>query len=96
MEVKLLENEQKDASILMVQADDPDHYHNGKITYKLFPGPYSELFSITIDGELRQRGGLDYERVHEFELTVEAMDLGEPPKSSNCSIHVEGSIKLDF
>ncbi|XP_031559365.1 cadherin EGF LAG seven-pass G-type receptor 2-like [Actinia tenebrosa] len=65
--------------ITTIVATDCDQGTNGEVVYEIVSGNDMNLFSINkINGQLRVKAKLDYERVSVFYLWVSAQDKGRP------------------
>ncbi|XP_051487526.1 protocadherin-12 [Apus apus] len=88
-EVAIAENTEAPASLLTLQATDPDLGFNGKITYSILDS--STLGLVSIDpatGEVFALQAFDYEQMRSLEFLVTAEDGGHPRLASNVSIRV--------
>ncbi|XP_030744626.2 protocadherin gamma-A7 [Echinops telfairi] len=92
--VFISENNPRGASVFSVTAQDPDSDKNAQVTYSLAEdtlqgAPVSSYVSINSDtGVLYALQSFDYEHLQNLELRVTARDSGDPPLSSNVSIHL--------
>uniref|UniRef100_A0A3B5L1R0 Si:ch73-379j16.2 n=1 Tax=Xiphophorus couchianus TaxID=32473 RepID=A0A3B5L1R0_9TELE len=91
--VTIPENTKVDMSVITVNAADLDEGANGEIEYvfggELDPKIY-ETFSLDkVTGEIRVKGGIDFEEVDVFKLDVQASDRGYPPMSSDCRVIIK-------
>ncbi|XP_068021790.1 protocadherin alpha-6-like isoform X6 [Melanerpes formicivorus] len=79
--------------VVGVNATDPDFGSNREVVYEIdnfVPASGSDLFNIDgKSGEIRLRGGLDFETVSFYELQIKAKDKGTPPLSGHCKVLVE-------
>uniref|UniRef100_A0A3P8PES3 Cadherin domain-containing protein n=1 Tax=Astatotilapia calliptera TaxID=8154 RepID=A0A3P8PES3_ASTCA len=88
--VTIPENVDRDTSVTTVNATDLDEGVNGKIEY-FFGGELNtklyNTFSLDKDtGEIRVKGGIDFENMEVYKLDVHATDKGQPPMSTNCRV----------
>ncbi|XP_039872394.1 protocadherin alpha-8-like isoform X21 [Simochromis diagramma] len=88
--VTIPENVDRDTSVTTVNATDLDEGVNGKIEY-FFGGELNtklyDTFSLDKDtGEIRVKGGIDFENMEVYKLDVHATDKGQPPMSTNCRV----------
>ena len=67
------------------QATDADVGRDGDIFYTLVGGN-SSLFSVSMDGEVQLRGGLDFEGVQSYNITVQVCDFGLPQMCCNFTL----------
>ncbi|XP_063794565.1 protocadherin-8-like [Pseudophryne corroboree] len=94
-EVSVLENNAPGAYITTVLARDPDFQQNGKITYRLLEGKtlgQSWSTFVAIDGDsgvLRAVRSLDYEKLRELDLEIEASDCGVPKFSARTQLKIK-------
>ncbi|XP_075397832.1 protocadherin gamma-A7 isoform X8 [Tenrec ecaudatus] len=92
--VFISENNPRGASVFSVTAHDPDSDKNAQVTYSLAEdtlqgAPVTSYVSINSDtGILYALQSFDYEQLQNLELRVTARDSGDPPLSSNVSIHL--------
>uniref|UniRef100_A0A8D0HGC8 Cadherin domain-containing protein n=1 Tax=Sphenodon punctatus TaxID=8508 RepID=A0A8D0HGC8_SPHPU len=93
----IAENNPRGASILSLQASDPDWGENARVTYSLLlpllPGgegsesPVSSSISIHSEsGAVYALRSFDYEQLRELRFQVQAQDGGSPPLSTNVSV----------
>ncbi|XP_044081746.1 protocadherin gamma-A4 isoform X7 [Neovison vison] len=88
------ENNPRGASILSMSAQDPDSIENARVTYSLAEDTLhglslSSYVSINSDtGVLYALCSFDFEQVKDLQLLVRASDSGNPPLSSNVSLHI--------
>ncbi|XP_075041977.1 protocadherin-8-like [Mixophyes fleayi] len=94
-DVSILENNAPGAYITTVTAIDPDFEHNGKISYRLMEGKYmgqslSTFVAIDADsGVVRAVRSLDYEKLKELDLEIEASDYGVPKLSTRTQLKIK-------
>ncbi|CAI5652128.1 unnamed protein product [Oreochromis niloticus] len=91
--VTIPENVDRDTSVTTVKATDLDEGVNGKIEY-FFGGELNtklyDTFSLDKDtGEIRVKGGIDFEKMEVYKLDVHATDKGQPPMSTNCRVIIK-------
>ncbi len=89
--VSLFENSPNGAVVIKVSATDNDQGVNGEIAYSFSrsSGKALDLFHIdTKTGEITVKGDLDYERVKQFELNIDATDKGGLTDSSKVVIDI--------
>ncbi|XP_039478311.1 protocadherin alpha-8-like [Oreochromis aureus] len=91
--VTIPENVDRDTSVTTVKATDLDEGVNGKIEY-FFGGELNtklyDTFSLDKDtGEIRVKGGIDFENMEVYKLDVHATDKGQPPMSTNCRVIIK-------
>uniref|UniRef100_A0A914I3I7 Cadherin domain-containing protein n=1 Tax=Globodera rostochiensis TaxID=31243 RepID=A0A914I3I7_GLORO len=70
-----------------VEVSDPDQGTNGKVTLSVMP-PLDRFFSINANGEVRVNGALSSAHLGEHQLTLRAVDHGEPPLESRTVVIV--------
>ncbi|XP_053313620.1 protocadherin-8-like [Spea bombifrons] len=94
-EVSILENNAPGAYITTVVARDPDTGNNGKVSYslveeKVFGQSLSTFVAIDADsGVLRAVRSLDYEKLKQIDVQVEATDNGTPQLSSRTQLQIK-------
>ncbi|XP_005719976.2 protocadherin alpha-6-like, partial [Pundamilia nyererei] len=91
--VKIPENVERHRSVIVIKANDLDEGVNGEIEYffgsELDPKVY-DTFSLDKDtGEIRVKGGIDFENMEVFKLDVHATDKGQPPMSTDCRVIIK-------
>ncbi|XP_012815607.1 protocadherin alpha-6 [Xenopus tropicalis] len=91
-EVSLLENAPKGTMIVQLMATDLDQEENGEVIYE-FSSQVSPLERSTFNidrktGEITLIGDVDFEINNQYEIRVEATDLGPYPLSGHCKILV--------
>uniref|UniRef100_A0AAR2JWC8 Cadherin domain-containing protein n=1 Tax=Pygocentrus nattereri TaxID=42514 RepID=A0AAR2JWC8_PYGNA len=78
--VSFPENAQKGTTVVIVSANDNDKGANGEVTYSFPQNTGIEAIDIFIinseSGEIKLNGVLDYEKSKQYELNVEARDIG--------------------
>ncbi|XP_064181990.1 protocadherin gamma-A11-like isoform X19 [Anguilla rostrata] len=87
----LIENSFKGSVVMVVSAVDSDKGSNGEVAYSFshITDTASDLFDIDpITGEITVRGPIDYEKMKQLELTVEATDPGGLTDTSKVLIDV--------
>ncbi|OCT88382.1 hypothetical protein XELAEV_18017013mg [Xenopus laevis] len=88
----VLENAPKGTLVGKLNATDLDLGKNGEISYefsKLVPVQVLSTFILDkFTGEIRVNGELDYEKVNEYEIHVDAFDNGEPSLTGHCQLLV--------
>ncbi|XP_036431583.1 protocadherin beta-15-like [Colossoma macropomum] len=90
--VSLSENARKGSTVVIVSATDKDKGPYGEVTYS-FPqstGVESiDIFTINSDtGEIKLNGLLDYEKSKQYELNVEARDIGGLTDTSKVLVEI--------
>ncbi|XP_012689519.2 protocadherin alpha-2-like [Clupea harengus] len=90
---KLLENASFGTTVITVNATDDDEGLNGQIIYSLAGHgnvKQKQPFAIHPDsGVITVTGLIDYEETPAYELRVQAMDKGNPPRVGHCKILIE-------
>lgn len=88
----VLENEPVGTFVMTVKAEDPDAYSNSKIHYQISKYTNTEaasFFTINSEtGELFTSRPFDYENAVHYQIMVIALDGGNPPLSSSCTVNV--------
>ncbi|KAL3066367.1 hypothetical protein OYC64_016342 [Pagothenia borchgrevinki] len=89
-QAEVLETETAGSILLSVSASDPDEEANGRVTYSVFqqsPSSDTPVFALdSSSGTLRLLQPLDYSRVKEYRLVVQASDGGTPSLVGNGSV----------
>lgn len=92
---EVLEEESPPLLVTKVSASDLDSGENGSITYRLV-NDFEASFEIDANsGEIYTAVKLDREEVAQYELIVEAVDLGIPPKNGRASVLISIADKND-
>ncbi|CAH2223976.1 paraxial protocadherin, partial [Pelobates cultripes] len=95
LEVSTIENNAAGAYITTVVARDADTGDNGRVSYRLMEGkvlgqPLSTFVAIDAEsGVLRAVRSLDYEKLKQLDVEVEATDKGTPPHSTRVQLHIK-------
>uniref|UniRef100_A0ABM5G9Z9 Protocadherin beta-16-like isoform X4 n=1 Tax=Pogona vitticeps TaxID=103695 RepID=A0ABM5G9Z9_9SAUR len=93
-EMQLWENNIPGLLIGSVHAVDLDTEQNAKVIYSLLPGkikdgPASSYISINSEsGSLYAIRSMDYEDIKDFHVTIQAVDKGSPPLSSDVTVRI--------
>ncbi|XP_038652213.1 protocadherin-10-like isoform X3 [Scyliorhinus canicula] len=91
--VRVAENAPRGTLLIQLNASDLDEGTNGRIAYSLGShahGTVRELFSVDPHtGQVRVKGGLDYEGGPVHEVYVQAKDLGPNAVAAHCNVIVE-------
>ncbi|XP_040262201.1 protocadherin-8-like [Bufo bufo] len=94
-EVSFPENNAPGVYITTVSAGDPDAGHNGKVSYRLLDAKImgqslSTFVVVDVDsGVLRAVRSLDYEKLKELNLDIEAYDHGVPKHSTRTQMKIK-------
>ncbi|KAH0618104.1 hypothetical protein JD844_017088 [Phrynosoma platyrhinos] len=92
-ELSVLENVTKGTSILTVTAYDLDEGTNKEILYSfsnMVPSHLRDIFSIDSNtGEIKMKGEIDFEDINQFELQIEAADLGSHSLVGHCKVLIQ-------
>ncbi|XP_055782685.1 protocadherin alpha-8-like isoform X34 [Salvelinus fontinalis] len=90
--VTVKENVPKGTFLLRVNASDSDEGVNGEVEYSLrskFRGTAAEPFELdSKTGELKVKGGLDFEEKQVYEMKILASDKGAVSLSTHCNVLV--------
>ncbi|XP_014054908.2 protocadherin gamma-A5 [Salmo salar] len=90
--VTVKENVPKGTFLLRVNASDSDEGMNGEVEYSLrskFRGMAAEPFELdSKTGELKVKGGLDFEEKQVYEMKILASDKGAVSLSTHCNVLV--------
>ncbi|CAL4064237.1 unnamed protein product, partial [Meganyctiphanes norvegica] len=77
------------SEVVRVLATSRDSGKNADITYSIIGGNEHRKFSIhPKTGVVLIEAELDYERAHNYQLTIQAQDGGEPPLSNHATVNV--------
>ncbi|XP_026833139.1 fat-like cadherin-related tumor suppressor homolog isoform X3 [Drosophila erecta] len=72
-----------------VRAIDRDSGHNAEIQYSIITGNVGSVFEIDPTfGVITLAGNLNINKIQEYMLQVKAVDLGNPPLSSQIPVHI--------
>ncbi|XP_037398901.1 protocadherin gamma-A11-like isoform X6 [Pygocentrus nattereri] len=90
--VSFPENAQKGTTVVIVSANDNDKGANGEVTYSFPQNTGIEAIDIFIinseSGEIKLNGVLDYEKSKQYELNVEARDIGGLTDTSKVLVEI--------
>ncbi|XP_053312733.1 protocadherin-16 [Spea bombifrons] len=87
--LQVMEAKSSGVFVASLHAKDPDEGENGTVTYSL-AGPWAERFILHPNtGELRTAAALQHAERALYTMTVQASDLGTPPRSSETTIRVQ-------
>ncbi|XP_053734352.1 protocadherin alpha-2-like isoform X4 [Synchiropus splendidus] len=78
--------------VIKLNASDLDEGMNSKIVYSFLKrsNVNSPIFDLNpLTGEITVKGVLDYEETPAYELRVQAMDQGQPPRSTHTKLLIE-------
>ncbi|XP_051926362.1 protocadherin beta-11-like isoform X2 [Hippocampus zosterae] len=90
----ITENNPPGVSILTMNAKDPDHSQNARVSYiledaRIGGAPVSDYISINAEsGVIHAARSYDYEQIKELIFIVRAQDGGSPALSSNVSVRI--------
>uniref|UniRef100_H3BZB6 Cadherin domain-containing protein n=1 Tax=Tetraodon nigroviridis TaxID=99883 RepID=H3BZB6_TETNG len=90
----LIENNSPGASVLSVNARDPDENQNARVSYfledsEIGGSPVSEYVTVNAEsGAIHAVRSFDYEQIKQLVFMVRAQDGGSPPLSSNVSVRI--------
>lgn len=91
-EIVVRENFLRGKVLTRVHATDKDIGDNSRITYKFAPRTelnFGDVFSLDpISGEIRTKMSLDYEGNPKYELSIQAIDNGNSPKSAETQLQI--------
>ena len=76
------------AEVTNVIAKDSDDGTNGQVVFKIL-GDQNTFAINENSGKIVLQSQLDRETVEEYEIIIEAQDLGNPPMTSTCLVHVK-------
>ncbi|XP_036403737.1 protocadherin gamma-C5-like isoform X4 [Megalops cyprinoides] len=88
------ENNAPGTPIASVSASDPDVGQNAHLSYSILDSwvqgtPVSSYVYMDAEsGDIFSMRSLDYEHINAFRIQVQARDSGQPPRSSNVTVHV--------
>ncbi|XP_048088060.1 protocadherin alpha-5-like isoform X21 [Alosa alosa] len=92
--IYMRENSQVGGVIYTVSAFDADSDVNAKISYSLLEDsskalPVMSMINVNADsGDIYALQSLNYEEIKMFHFKIQAKDSGDPPLSSNATVHV--------
>ncbi|VDP91918.1 unnamed protein product [Echinostoma caproni] len=79
-----------DFVIGQINATDKDSGENAKLRYSLVEPELQHLITIDpINGLMRSKGLLDFETNQTILFTVAATDMGNPPRTASCRVHLK-------
>uniref|UniRef100_A0A3B3BBE3 Si:ch73-379j16.2 n=1 Tax=Oryzias melastigma TaxID=30732 RepID=A0A3B3BBE3_ORYME len=92
-QVEIQENASVGTRVARVNATDPDQGPNGQIEYslsKMLPRKVYDIFDLDISsGEIKLKGGLDFEESDTYKLDIQASDKGQPPLIGRCRLIIK-------
>lgn len=74
------------AVLMTINANDSDQGVNSRLSYSIISGNDSIISINSSTGEMIVLTSLDFEKVRQLNLTVQAKDLGTPPLEANVSV----------
>ncbi|XP_042158779.1 protocadherin alpha-3-like [Oncorhynchus tshawytscha] len=91
--VTLEENVSINTVVIQVKAIDLDEAVNGDVEYSLgrdLNRKVYEVFNLDgVTGEIRVKGGVDFESTEVYRLDVQASDKGQPPMTVSCRVIIK-------
>ena len=91
--ITIQENIQIGSSVISVTAIDQDEGVNGEIDYsfcKTFSRNVYDIFELnSVSGEIKVKGGVDFEKAVVYKIDVQASDRGTPPSSAECRVIIK-------
>ena len=83
-------SDSEDPALVMIQADDDDLGNNGTVLYELtnLGGAPFAIFTGEGFSVIQTNGAIDREVTSIYDFTVQARDMGTPPKSSSVAVIV--------
>ncbi|XP_041709769.1 protocadherin alpha-2 isoform X4 [Coregonus clupeaformis] len=91
--VTLQENSDIGRTILTINATDADYGSNGEVEYTLgrnLKRRVHEIFQlVSVTGEIRVKGPVDFEENEVYRLNIEASDKGQPPLTVDCRVIIK-------
>jgi hypothetical protein len=75
-------------TVVTVRATDLDAGNNSQLTYRIQGGNTHNAFDILSDGDIVVNAVLDYEEISQYNLTVIAIDEGNPPMNGTTQVIV--------
>ncbi|XP_015800914.3 protocadherin alpha-3 [Nothobranchius furzeri] len=92
-QIEIEENAPIGISIFKVNATDPDEGLNCQLEYSLGKTLKKKVYDNfdldKITGEIRVKGGIDYEENDVYKLDIEASDKGTPPLTGECRLVIK-------
>ncbi|XP_042275513.1 protocadherin alpha-8-like [Thunnus maccoyii] len=92
-QIEIYENVPVGTTVTRVNAMDPDEGANGEIEYSLSKSLARKVYEIfeldRLSGQIKLKGGLDFEESEIYKLEVEASDKGTPPLTSRCRVIIK-------
>ena len=80
------------SEVINIIAKDSDDGSNGQVIFKILENTEKNTAAFAIDettGKIVLQSQLDRETVDEYEIVIEAQDLGTPALTSTCLVHVK-------
>ncbi|XP_034484268.1 fat-like cadherin-related tumor suppressor homolog [Drosophila innubila] len=77
------------SKLVQITAIDRDSGHNAEIRYSIITGNVGSMFEIDpVFGIISLADTLDINKMQEYMLQIKAVDLGQPPLSSQVPVHI--------
>ncbi|KAG7484133.1 hypothetical protein MATL_G00046080 [Megalops atlanticus] len=92
--VNIPENNAPGTPIVTVSASDPDVGQNARLSYSILESSVegtsvsSYVYINSENGDIYSMRSLDYEHMNAFRIQVQVRDAGQPPRSSDVTVHV--------
>ncbi|XP_048838786.1 protocadherin alpha-3-like isoform X2 [Brienomyrus brachyistius] len=91
--ISVLESVQIGTVILKVNVTDKDEGLNGMIEYAFGRNQNNKIRNFflldNVTGEIRVKGNLDFEDAEVYQLDIQAIDKGQPPMTTDCSVIIK-------
>uniref|UniRef100_A0A672F364 Cadherin domain-containing protein n=1 Tax=Salarias fasciatus TaxID=181472 RepID=A0A672F364_SALFA len=91
--ISLEENASIETFVIKIEATDADEGPNGEIEFSFgsrTPDSVLSVFEINpLTGEIRLKGGLDYEKASSYKVEITAKDKGLPVMESSCRLQID-------
>uniref|UniRef100_A0A3Q2GHH7 Si:ch73-379j16.2 n=1 Tax=Cyprinodon variegatus TaxID=28743 RepID=A0A3Q2GHH7_CYPVA len=92
-QIEIQEDTSIGATLIRLNASDPDEGTNGEIEYSLSKTLTHEVYNVfylnSVSGEITLKSALDFEDSKTYKLDVQASDKGQPPLTGRCRVIIK-------
>ncbi|XP_038157766.1 protocadherin alpha-3-like isoform X27 [Cyprinodon tularosa] len=92
-QIEIQEDTSIGATLIRLNASDPDEGTNGEIEYSLSKTLTHEVYDVfhleSVSGEITLKSALDFEDYKTYKLDVQASDKGQPPLTGRCRVIIK-------
>ncbi|XP_028975083.1 protocadherin alpha-3 isoform X30 [Esox lucius] len=91
--IRIQENVSIGTVVIVINATDTDEGSNSEVEYSLGKTQRSKVYDIfelvSLTGEIRVKGEVDFEDTEMYKLDVQASDKGQPPLTAQCRVIIK-------